>query len=87
MTAALLLTGALLTTACSNEDEAAVNINNAQTVTFTATLAPKDGASRDQSQACSSFGEAQPALAEGKGGATTRAITVSNQNTSNETLT
>ena len=41
MTAALLLTGALLTTACSNEEEAAVNINNAQTVTFTATLAPK----------------------------------------------
>ena len=41
LTAALLLTGALLTTACTNEEEAAVNINNAQTVTFTATLAPK----------------------------------------------
>ena len=87
LTAALLVAVALLITACTNEEEAAVNINNAQTVTFTATLAPKGGASRDQSQACSSFGEAQPALAEGKGGATTRNITVSNQNTSNETLT
>ena len=62
LAAALLMAGALLTTACSNEDEAAVNINEPQTVTFTATLAPK-------------------------GGATTRAITVNNQGTANETLT
>ena len=62
MAAALLLaSGALLTTACSNEDEAIDN-NEAKTVTFTATLAPK-------------------------GGATTRAITVNNQGTANETLT
>ena len=74
LTAALLLTGALLTTGCTNDDTANDN-NTAKTVTFTATLAPKGGASRDQSRACSSFGETQPALAEGKGGATTRAIT------------
>ena len=61
LTAALLLTGALLTTGCTNDDTANDN-NTAKTVTFTATLAPK-------------------------GGATTRAITVNNQNTSNETLT
>ena len=59
--ALLLMAGALLTTACSNEDEAIDN-NEAKTVTFTATLAPK-------------------------GGATTRAITVNNQGTANETLT
>ena len=43
MAAALLMAGALLTTACSNEDEAIDN-NEAKTVTFTATLAPKGGA-------------------------------------------
>ena len=41
--ALLLMAGALLTTACSNEDEAIDN-NEAKTVTFTATLAPKGGA-------------------------------------------
>ena len=87
LTAALLLTGALLTTGCTNDDTANDN-NAAKTVTFTATLAPKGGASRDQSRACSSFGETQPALAEGKGGGeATRAITVNNKGTANETLT
>ena len=75
LTAALLLTGALLTMGCTNDDTANDN-NTAKTVTFTATLAPKGGASRDQSRACSSFGETQPALAEGKGGSdATRNIT------------
>lgn len=69
-----VLTAALLLTGCTVDDTANDN-NAAKTVTFTATLAPKGGASRDQSRACSSFGETQPALAEGKGGATTRAIT------------
>ena len=81
-----ILTAALLLTGCT-VDDTAIDNNAAKTVTFTATLAPKGGASRDQSRACSSFGETQPALAEGKGDATTRAITVNNQNTSNETLT
>jgi len=62
LTAALLLTGALLTTGCTNDDTAIDN-NAAKTVTFTATLAPKGG------------GEA------------TRAITVNNKGTANETLT
>ena len=69
-----ILTAALLLTGCTVDDTANDN-NTAKTVTFTATLAPKGGASRDQSRACSSFGETQPALAEGKGGATTRVIT------------
>ena len=69
-----ILTAALLLTGCT-VDDTAIDNNTAKTVTFTATLAPKGGASRDQSRACSSFGETQPALAEGKGGATTRAIT------------
>ena len=87
MTAALLVAGELLTTACTNDD-IATDDNAAKTVTFTATLAPKGGASRDQSRACSSFGETQPALAEGKGGGeATRAITVNNKGTANETLT
>lgn len=82
-----ILTAALLLTGCT-VDDTAIDNNAAKTVTFTATLAPKGGASRDQSRACSSFGETQPALAEGKGGDdATRAITVNNQNTSNETLT
>ena len=81
MAAALLTAGALLTTACSNEDDAAIENTTpsvgSETIQFTATLAPKDGASRDQSRACSNFGEAQPVLAEGRGddGTTTRAIT------------
>ena len=82
-----ILTAALLLTGCT-VDDTAIDNNAAKTVTFTATLAPKGGASRDQSRACSSFGETQPALAEGKGGSdATRAITVNNQNTINETLT
>ena len=40
MAATLLTTGMLLTTACANDD-AAIDNNDAQTVTFTATLAPK----------------------------------------------
>ena len=40
MAATLLTAGMLLTTACANDD-AAINNNDAQTVTFTATLAPK----------------------------------------------
>ena len=42
MTAALLVAGALLTTACTNDDIAADD-NATKTVTFTATLAPKGG--------------------------------------------
>ena len=42
LTAALLLTGALLTTGCTSDDTAIDN-NAAKTVTFTATLAPKGG--------------------------------------------
>ena len=56
-----ILTAALLLTGCANDDTPIDN-NTAKTVTFTATLAPK-------------------------GGATTRAITVNNQGTTNETLT
>ena len=85
LTAALLVAGALLTTACTNDD-IATDDNAAKTVSFTATLAPKGGASRDQSQACSSFGEAQPALAEGKDGATTRVITTSKDANNKEVL-
>lgn len=44
MVVALLMAGTLLTTACSSEDEVAVNINEPKTVIFTATLAPKGGA-------------------------------------------
>ena len=40
MAATLLTAGMLLTTACANDD-AAIDNNDAQTVTFTATLAPK----------------------------------------------
>lgn len=43
MAAALLTAGALLTTGCSNDD-AAIDNNEPKTVTFTATLAPKGGA-------------------------------------------
>ena len=43
MVVALLMAGTLLTTACSSEDEVAVNINEPKTVTFTATLTPKGG--------------------------------------------
>jgi len=71
-----ILTAALLTVTGCTVDDTAIDNNAAKTVTFTATLAPKGGASRDQSRACSSFGETQPALAEGKGGDdATRAIT------------
>ena len=89
LAAALLTAGALLSTACSNEDEAVSDNSTAQTVTFTATLAPKGGASRDQSRAGSNFGEAQPALAEGKGsdGAQTRAIIPGTDADGKETLT
>ena len=80
MAAALLTAGALLSTACSSEDAVIDNIGQpaeGRAIQFTATLAPKGGASRGQSRAGSNFGEAQPALAEGKGddGTTTRAIT------------
>ena len=48
MAAALLTAGALLTTACSSDDDAAIeNITptvGSETIQFTATLAPKDGA-------------------------------------------
>ncbi len=65
-------------TSCANEDTALDNTTartaEGRTVQFTATLAPK--------------GEAQPVLAEGEGdnGGQTRAITVNDQNTANETL-
>ena len=67
MAAALLITGALLTTACSNDDEAVNNPEGqsaARSFLFTATLAPKH-ADGDQ----------------------TRAISVNDQGTANETLT
>ena len=67
MAAALLITGALLTTACSNDDEAVNNPEGqsaARQFLFTATLAPKH-ADGDQ----------------------TRAISVNDQGTANETLT
>ena len=45
MAAALLTAGALLTTACSNEDDAAIENTTpsvgSETIQFTATLAPK----------------------------------------------
>ena len=79
LTAAMTVLSAMAgLTSCANEDTALDN-TTAQTaegraVQFTATLAPK--------------GEAQPVLAEGEGdnGGQTRAITVNNQNTANETL-
>ena len=68
MAAALLTAGALLTTACSSEDDQAIENTTpsvgSETIQFTATLAPK-----------------------GDDGTTTRAITVNNQGTANETLT
>lgn len=62
MAAALLTVGALLTTACSNEDEAAVNINEAQTVTFTATLAPKGGEGQTRAITVNNQGSASETL-------------------------
>lgn len=74
-----LLTAGALATSCSNED----NISDGPqqqpangTITLTATLAPKGGASRDQSGTRSGSGEAQPALGEAKGdsGGQTRSV-------------
>ena len=76
--AALLIASATFV-ACSNDD----NIIDEQPVqpteqVYTMTIeATKGDASRDQSRACPSFGEAQPALDEVKGdGATTRALSL-----------
>jgi len=76
--AALLIASATFV-ACSNDD----NIIDKQPVqpteqVYTMTIeATKGDASRDQSRACPSFGEAQPALDEVKGdGATTRALSL-----------
>ena len=74
-----LLTAGALATSCSNED----NISDGPqqqpangTITLTATLASKGGASRDQSGTRSGSGEAQPALGEAKGdsGGQTRSV-------------
>ena len=79
--AVALLTAGALTTSCSSEDNIANEPQTQQpagnTITLTATLAPKGGASRDQSGTRSGFGEAQPAFGEAKvdDGGTTRAIT------------
>ena len=79
LTAAMVVLSAMAgLTSCANEDTALDNTTaqtaEGRTVQFTATLAPK--------------GEAQPELAEGNGdnGGQTRAITVNDQNTANETL-
>ncbi|MCR5241088.1 MAG: carbohydrate-binding domain-containing protein [Prevotella sp.] len=79
LTAAMAVLSAMAgLTSCANEDTALDNTTartaEGRTVEFTATLAPK--------------GEAQPVLAEGEGdnGGQTRAITVNDQNTANETL-
>ena len=79
LTAAMAVLSAMAgLTSCANEDTALDNTTaqtaEGRTVQFTATLAPK--------------GEAQPELAEGEGdnGGQTRAITVNDQNTANETL-
>ena len=79
LTAAMAVLSAMAgLTSCANEDTALDNTTaqtaEGRTVQFTATLAPK--------------GEAQPELAEGNGdnGGQTRAITVNDQNTANETL-
>lgn len=79
LTAAMVVLSAMAgLTSCANEDTALDNTTartaEGRTVQFTATLAPK--------------GEAQPVLAEGEGdnGGQTRAITVNDQNTANETL-
>ena len=75
--AALLMAGAAFA-ACSDdnitENGQPANPTGKYTMTIEAT---KGDASRDQSRACPSFGEAQPALDEVKGdGATTRALTL-----------
>lgn len=79
LTAAMAVLSAMAgLTSCANEDTALDNTTartaEGRTVQFTATLAPK--------------GEAQPVLAEGEGdnGGQTRAITVNDKNTANETL-
>ena len=79
LTAAMAVLSAMAgLTSCANEDTPLDNTTaqtaEGRTVQFTATLAPK--------------GEAQPVLAEGEGdnGGQTRAITVNDQNTANETL-
>ena len=78
--AVALLTAGALTTSCSSEDNIANEPQTQQpagnTITLTATLAPKGGASRDQSGTRSGSGEAQPALGEAKGdnGGQTRSV-------------
>ncbi len=90
--AVALLTAGALTTSCSSEDNT-IDMPQTQqpagnTITLTATLAPKGGASRDQSGTRSGFGEAQPAFGEAKGdnGGTTRAITTGTDANSKEIL-
>lgn len=90
--AVALLTAGALTTSCSSEDNTIDTPQTQQpagnTITLTATLAPKGGASRDQSGTRSGFGEAQPAFGEAKGddGGTTRAITPGTDANSKEIL-
>ena len=85
-----LLTAGALSTSCSSDfnifDTTQQPAGN--TITLTATLAPKGGASRDQSGTRSGFGEAQPAFGEAKGddGGTTRAITPGTDANSKEIL-
>ena len=85
-----LLTAGALSTSCSSDfnifDTTQQPAGN--TITLTATLAPKGGASRDQSGTRSGFGEVQPAFGEAKGddGGTTRAITPGTDANSKEIL-
>ena len=85
-----LLTAGALSTSCSSDfnifDTTQQPAGN--TITLTATLAPKGGASRDQSGTRSGFGEAQPAFGEAKGddSGTTRAITTGTDASSKEIL-
>ena len=68
--AALLMAGTAFA-ACSSDDgsiDQPANPTAPKTYTLTVN-ATKEGASRDQSRACTSFGEAQPSLGEAKEGA------------------
>jgi len=88
--AVALLTAGALSTSCSSDFNIfdTTQQPSGNTITFTATLAPKGGASRDQSGTRSGFGEAQPAFGEAKGdnGGTTRAITTGTDANSKEIL-
>lgn len=85
-----LLTAGALSTSCSCDFNIfdTTQQPSGNTITFTATLAPKGGTSRDQSGTRSGFGEAQPAFGEAKDddGGTTRAITPGTDANSKEIL-